>query len=38
MRKFLNWLLTDYKGNKANPFANFVGLLLIAFLLGLIMA
>ena len=38
MNKFTKWLFTDYKGNKASPFANFVGLLLVIFLLGLIMA
>ena len=38
MQKFIKWLLTDMQGNKANPFANFIGLLLIIFLLGLIIA
>jgi len=36
MKKIINWLFTDIQGNKANVFANIIGLLLIGLLIGLL--
>ena len=33
MKRLKEWLFTDYRGHEASPFANFIGLYIIAMLL-----